>query len=76
MYHAIYTTYVTYLTFIFGSEFTGTEFTGTKFTGTEFTGHRKKQVYINSSKELLPCEIAAVIKLFSFASGNYVVTGE
>ena len=32
---AIYTSYVTYLTFIFG-----TEFPGTKFTGTEFTGHR------------------------------------
>ena len=31
---------MTYLTFIFGTEFTGTEFTGTKFTGTEFTGHR------------------------------------
>ena len=30
---------MTYLTFIFGTEFTGTEFTGTKFTGTEFTDH-------------------------------------
>ena len=40
MCHAIYTSYVTYLAFIFGTEFTGTEFTGTKFTGSEFTGHR------------------------------------
>ena len=68
--HAIYTSYVTYLTFIFG-----TEFTGTKFTGTEFSGHpgsymitTQRKLYKFDSQELKRWLLTLLIKFKVFNS--------